>query len=62
MKVSIEDINDLILLAQLLKNEEGKVDINGIADNMLDILYSLRLEQSNDDTDSIKPWTIDYDN
>lgn len=39
---SIEDINDLIALAQLLKNEDGKADIDGIADNMLDILEDIK--------------------
>lgn len=43
MKISvyIEDINDLIKLAQLLKNEEGKSDINGISDVMLEILKGM---------------------
>jgi len=39
---SIEDINDLVALAQLLKNEDGKADINGIANNMLDILEDIK--------------------
>lgn len=44
MKLSIntEDVNDLISLAQLLKNEEGKVDIDGIADAMLEILGDIK--------------------
>jgi hypothetical protein len=37
-----EDINDLIVLAQLLKNEEGKADIDGIADAMLEILGDIK--------------------
>jgi hypothetical protein len=37
-----EDINDLIVLAQLLKNEEGKSDIDGIADTMLEILGDIK--------------------
>lgn len=42
LSINIEDINDLVALAQLLKNEEGKTDIDGIADTMLEILGDIK--------------------
>ena len=36
------DIDDLTRLAQLLKNEEGKNDIDGVADTMLEILGDIK--------------------
>ena len=42
MNVSLEDIDDLIKLAQLLYTEEGRVDITGIADVMLEILNFIK--------------------
>ena len=42
MNVLAEDINDLIKLAQLLYTEEGRTDIEGIADVMLEILHFIK--------------------
>lgn len=37
-EVYTDDLHDLIKLAQLLKNEEGRNDIDGIADTILEIV------------------------
>jgi len=42
MNISEYDLNDLIKLSQLLLMEEGKNDINGIANALLEILYSIK--------------------
>lgn len=42
MNISEHDLNDLIKLSQLLLMEEGKSDIEGIANAMLEILYSIK--------------------
>lgn len=42
MNISEHDLNDLIRLSQLLLMEEGKSDIQGIANSMLEILYSIK--------------------
>lgn len=42
MNISEYDLDDLIKLSQLLLMEEGKNDINGIADALLEILYSIK--------------------
>ena len=42
MHISEHDLNDLIKLSQLLLTEEGRHDINGIADALLEILYSIK--------------------
>lgn len=42
MNVLAEDINDLIKLAQLLYTEEGRTNIEGIADVMLEILHFIK--------------------
>lgn len=38
IEVCIDDLHDLIKLAQLLKNEEGRNDIDGVADTILEIV------------------------
>ena len=40
-------INDLIKLSQLLLSEEGRNDINGIANSMLDILQHIKENELN---------------
>lgn len=42
LSISTDDINDLVSLAQLLLTEEGRNDINGIADTMLEILGDIK--------------------
>jgi len=42
MHISEHDLNDLIKLSQLLLMEEGKSDIEGIANTLLEILYSIK--------------------
>lgn len=42
MNISEHDLDDLIKLSQLLLTEEGRHDINGIADALLEILYHIK--------------------
>ena len=42
MNISEDDLNDLIELSQLLLTEEGRNDINGIADALLEILGDIK--------------------
>lgn len=42
MNISEHDLNDLIQLSQLLLTEEGRHDIKGIADALLEILGDIK--------------------
>lgn len=42
MNISADDLNDLIELSQLLLTEEGRNDINGIAEALLEILGDIK--------------------
>ena len=42
MNISEHDLNDLIKLSQLLLTEEGRNDIKGIADALLEILGDIK--------------------
>jgi hypothetical protein len=42
MNISLEDLNDLISLSQLLLTEEGRNDIKGVAETMLEILGDIK--------------------
>ena len=42
MNISEDDLNDLIELSQLLLTEEGRNDIKGIADALLEILGDIK--------------------
>ena len=42
MNISEHDLNDLIQLSQLLLTEEGRNDIKGIAEALLEILGDIK--------------------
>ena len=54
MNVPPEDIDDLIKLAQLLYTEEGRTDIEGIADVMLEILYFIKTKHEKEKSSTEK--------